>query len=133
MRHYIKSFLISVAAFYITYTLIPTINAGNDPKNIFIFIGGLWILSQIINPIFSLVLLPINILTLGLVSLIVNVALIFALLNFLPAFTISSYFFPGANVGGVILPAIFLEQIPTVILIAASITVLQKILHIIFE
>lgn len=133
MRHYIKSILISIAAFYITFSLIPAITTGSDPKNMLLFVGGLWFISQVINPIFSLVLLPVNILTFGLVSILLNVAFVFALLNFLPGFTISAYNFPGANVYGVILPSMAFNQIGTIILIAASLSVLQKILHIIFE
>lgn len=133
MRHYIKSFLITIASFYITVTAIPALAIGNDLKNVILFIGGLWIISQIIKPIFSLVLLPVNILTFGLVSLLINIAFVFALLNFLPGFSISAYHFPGATIQGVIFPPVSFNQIYTVLLIAASITLLQKILHIIFE
>ena len=133
MRHYIKSFLITIASFYITITAIPALALGHDIKNVILFIGGLWIISQIIKPIFSLVLLPVNILTFGLVSLLINIAFVFALLNFLPGFSISAYHFPGAIIQGVIFPPISFNQIYTILLIAASITILQKILHIIFE
>lgn len=133
MRHYLKSVLITAAAIYITYTFIPTVNLGADYKNI-LFLGlGLWLISQVINPIFSLVLLPVNILTFGLVSLLLNIAFIFALMNFLPGFSVSAYYFPGANIEGIILPPAAFNQIATIILIATAITLLQKILHIIFE
>lgn len=133
MRHYVKSILITIASIYITYLVVPTISLGTDPKNILLFAGGLWIISQIINPIFSLVLLPVNIITFGFVSLLLNVAFVFALLNFLPGFSVSAYNFPGANVQGVILPPMAFNQITTIILVAAIITLFQKILHIIFE
>lgn len=133
MRHYIKSVLITGASFYITKSLVPTINVGPDPKNYAMVLLGLWLISQVINPIFSLVLLPVNIITFGLVSFLLNVAFVFALMNFLPNFGVSAYNFPGANIEGIILPAIAFNEITTVILVAAVITVLQKILHIIFE
>lgn len=133
MRHYVKSILITIASIYITYLVVPTISLGTDPKNILLFAGGLWIISQVIGPIFSLVLLPVNIITFGLVSLLLNVAFVFALLNFLPGFSVSAYNFPGANIQGIILPPMAFNQITTIILVAAIITLLQKILHIIFE
>ena len=52
MRHIIKSFLITVAIVYIAYIIVPTIDFGPDPKNILLFLGGLWIIfvfSQIHN------------------------------------------------------------------------------------
>lgn len=133
MRHYLKSVLITVATFYIATTLIGTVNFGHDPKNILMFLGGLWIISQIVNPIFSLVLLPVNILTFGLISFLLNVAFVFALLTFLPGFSVFPYNFPGAVVQGVIFPPVPLNQIETVLVLAATITILHKILHIIFE
>lgn len=133
MRHYLKSFLITIAAFYVAYNFMGAINLGIDPKNIILVVGGLWIISQIINPVFSLVLLPVNLLTFGLIALVLNIAFFFALINFLPGFTITEYSFPGANLDGVILPPMAFNQVATIILVATSITFLQKLLHIIFE
>lgn len=133
MRHYLKSIILTISTAYIAYRLVPTIEIGPDPKNILILIASLWVISQLVNPLFSLVLLPINILTFGLVTLILNIALIFALLNFLPGFFIAAYDFPGANIDGVILPPFYFNQLTSVVLVAAIITIIQKILHIIFE
>ena len=133
MRHYLKSILITLASAYIAYRLVPTIDLGFDPRTPLLAVGGLWIISQLISPIFSLVLLPINLLTFGLVSLIINIAFIFALMNFLPGTAIGPYNFPGADIDGIILPAANLSQIATIIIVAAVITVVQKVLHIIFE
>lgn len=133
MRHYIKSALIAIAAIYTTFYFIPVVGTGGNPRNLALLIGGFWLITLIINPIFSIVFLPINILTFGLVSAILNVAFLFALMNFLPGFHITAYTFPGATINGIILPAIYLNQVATIITITISITILQKILHIIFE
>lgn len=133
MRHFIKALIISAVSFYIAYKLILTIKIGADPQNLLFIIGGLFIISQIINPIFSLILLPINLLTFGLVSFIVNIAFIFALLRFLPGFSMSAYDFPGANIEGFIIPPFAFGEIQTILLTALIITVSHKILHIIFE
>ena len=82
MRHYLKAIIISAASLYVAYTLVPTIKIGQDPKNILLLIGGVFIISQIINPIFSLVLLPINHLTFGLVMFILNIALFYLAMRF---------------------------------------------------
>jgi uncharacterized membrane protein YvlD (DUF360 family) len=133
MKHILKPIIIAAATAYIAYMLIPTINLGTDPKNILFFIGGLVVISQVVNPIFSIVLLPINLLTFGLVTFILNIAFVFALINFLPDFSISAYNFPGANLDGLILPQINLTEIATIVLVALIITIVQKTLHLIFE
>ncbi|MCR4324202.1 MAG: phage holin family protein [Candidatus Curtissbacteria bacterium] len=133
MRHILKSIIISSLAFYIAFTLVPTINIGQDPKNLPIVIGGFIITALIIRPIFSLVLIPINILTISFVSFGLNLALIFAYTRFLPGFSIGTYDFPGANFQGVIIPPVNLTLPLAILAVAAIITVIQKILHLIFE
>lgn len=133
MRHYLKQLIIAVIAFYAAYTLVPTINLGLDPQNILITIGGILLISLILHPIFAIILLPINLMTLGFVSLALNIALIFALIRFLSGFTVAPYDFPGANIQGFIIPAAKLTQMATILTIAVIITIVQKVLHIIFE
>lgn len=133
MRHYIKATIISAIAFYAAYSLIPTIRTGGDPKNILFIIGGLLIMSEAVHPIFSLILLPINHLTFGLASTVLNVALIYIFINFLPGFSIAAYNFPGGSINGFILPPTHLSVTASIIVVSAIITFVQKILHIIFE
>ncbi len=96
-------------------------------------IGAILVVSIIIRPIFSVVLLPINMLTLGSVSLILNSALMYALTIYLPGFAIKAFNFPGSNLYGFILPPYSFNQLATIILVGAIITLVQKILHIAFE
>lgn len=133
MRHYLKQLITASIAFYAAYTLIPTVDFGQDPRNLFFFIGGILLISLIVSPIFSVVLLPINLLTFGLVTFALNVILVFALIQFLPGFTIAAYDFPGANIGGVIIPPAKLTQVSTILAFALVVTVVQKILHTIFD
>lgn len=133
MRHYLKQLITAAIAFYIAYSLIPTINLGPDPKNIAVVIGGILLTTVAIHPIFSLVLFPINLLTFGLLSLALNIALIFAFTRFLPGFVVAAYNFPGADLQGFIIPPINMSQWQTLVAFALIITIIQKILHIIFE
>jgi len=133
MKHLLKSFVLVLATTYIAYRLIPTVDFGNDPQTIIFFLGGLWVITQIVNPIFSIILLPVNLITFGLVSFIFNTAFIFALINYLPNFTIAAYNSPAANVAGFIIPALNLTQLVTVIVFALIITLTYKFLHLIFE
>lgn len=133
MKHYLKLVIITAISFYVAYTLIPTINLGNDPQNILTVIGGLLLISLIINPLFSIILLPINLATHGLVSLLLNIALIFVLLRVLPGFNIAPYNFPGADIGGFVIPAVKLTQTAAIIAAATIITLVQRVFHIVFE
>ena len=133
MRYYLKIIVVTLIAFFTAYNLIPTINLGNNQNNIIIVIAGLLITSLVIRPIFALVLLPINLLTFGLISLILNCALLFAFTKYLAGFTIASYNFSGINFQGIIITPISFNQIETILIIALIITLTQKILMLIFE
>ena len=133
MKTILRSFIISLAAPYIVYLLIPAVSIGTDPKNPLIIAGAFLLASQVANPFFSIILLPINILTHGLVTLVVNIALIFAFLNFLPGFFIAPYHFPGLNIQGIIIPASNFNSFETLFIVAFAITLIKKVLGIIFE
>lgn len=134
MKHYLRIIVSTTVVFYATTMLMEgAIELGTDPKNILFVIGGLIIISQLINPIFSLILLPINHLTFGIFSYVLNVALFFILPHFLSGFSINAYDFPGADINGFILPAVALTQVSTVLVVSAAITIIQKFLHLIFE
>lgn len=133
MRHYLKALVIAAATLYIAKQVVPTIEIGPNIKNYALVVGAIFLIAQIINPIFSLVLLPINHFTFGLVMFVLNTALFFALINFLSGFSVGAFDFPGTSIDGVILPAVAFNQTTTVILVALTITLIQKFLHIIFE
>lgn len=133
MRHLLQTVIITIVAFYVAFTAIPTINVGSDPQNLLVIVGGLILISALIKPVFTIVLLPINLITFGLLSLILNFAFFFALTRFLPGFSIGDYNFPGANIDGFIIPATYLSRIIAIAAIAAIVTLIQKLLEIIFQ
>ncbi len=133
MRHYLKNLLITAISLYAVVQFIPTIHFGLDPKNILIIIAGLFIADEITHPIFSLVLIPQNILTHTALSIILNFAVLFGLTLFLPGFYISAYKFPGAYFQGFNLSPMVFTSIITILLIAAAMSFIDKILHWIFH
>lgn len=133
MKHYLRKLLIVFMSLYVAYSLVPTINLGNDPKNWLVVVISFFLVTVIIKPIFSLILIPINFLTIGLVSFLLNTATIFALTMFISGLSVSAYNFPGANLGGIILQPVALSQVATVFALGLLITVTQKVLHFIFE
>lgn len=133
MRHYLRKLIIVVISLYAAYSLVPTIKLGSDPQNLIVIFASFFLASVFIKPFFSLVLLPINFLTTNLVSLALNTAIIFVLLNFLPGTAIEAYNFPGANLSGIIIEPVSFNQIATIVVVALIITVVQKTLHLIFD
>lgn len=71
-------------------------------------LGGfvLTILFMIIKPILSIITLPLNIITLGLFSFVVNAIILYLLTILVSNISISSFVFEGLNFAGFIVPQI---------------------------
>ena len=82
--------LINAAAFYVTAYLIPGITISGWPALLVIAI--VWgILSVVIKPILLILTLPINILTLGLFTLVINALLILMTSSLVPGFKVDGF------------------------------------------
>jgi uncharacterized membrane protein YvlD (DUF360 family) len=133
MRRYLKTITISALSVYLAFTLIPTVSFGTNPQNIPIIFGGFLLISILIRPIFLILFLPFNIVTSSLSYLILNFAFLFALTKFLPDFSIDAYSFAGFAAQGYLVPAFNLNSLETIAALAVIITLIQKLLEIIFK
>lgn len=133
MRTYLKKLIIAGIAFYVAYSLVPVLSLGNDYKNVLIVIGSLFLASFLAKNIFNLILIPANIITVQLVTLLMNFAVLFGFVYFLQGFKISPYDFGGFNFQGIIIQPFNFNLITTILLVAFVITLTQKVLHFIFD
>lgn len=133
MKHYLKKIVITFISLYSSAILIPAVNFGNDYKNFLLASAALMLSNIFLKPLFSLILIPVNLLTLGGISILLNLAVVFVLIYFLPQFTISPFDFTGLTFEGFVVPGRSFSYIQTVFLFTALITIHQKILHWIFE
>lgn len=82
--------LINVLAFYITSYLIPgVVISGWQALFVIAVVWG--ILTAIIKPILIILTLPINILTLGLFTFVINAVLLLITSNLVPGFRIDGF------------------------------------------
>ena len=86
----LKKLLINALAFYVTAYLIPGIVISG--WSTLLVVAVVWgILTTIIKPIFIFLTLPINIVTLGLFTLVINAALLLFVDNIVPGFAIDGF------------------------------------------
>jgi putative membrane protein len=83
-------------------------------------LGGLalTILFFVLKPILSLLTLPLNIITLGMFSFVVNVIIFYLLTVFVTSITISAFTFPGLSFAGFVVPNIYLNTLFAFVLIS---------------
>lgn len=82
--------IVNAIAFYVTAYLVPGMKI--DGWEALVVISVVWgIMAMLVRPILILLTLPINILTLGLFTFVINALLIMAMAKFVPGFEVSGF------------------------------------------
>lgn len=109
MKHILRYYLINLVALYFTTQIIKgVVYEGGYPT---LALAGLIFtgINLVLVPLLKILLLPLNLLTLGMFSWITNVVALYALTTILPSFKLIPYDFPGASINGFIIPAAYLS------------------------
>jgi putative membrane protein len=133
MKHLIRVFLFNVFALWLTSQIVPGIAITGGWQTI-LFAGFiLCLLMLIVAPILKILFIPINILTFGLLSWLVNVMVIYLLTLFVPEITVNPWVFSGASWAGFVIPRIEIGYFLSLVLTSFSIAVITDILHYVSE
>ena len=91
------------------------------------------LLMLIVVPILRILFIPINILTFGLLSWLINVIIIYLLTVFVPEIEVRSWLFPGASWAGFVIPRIHLSYFLALVVTSFFISTITDILHYVSE
>lgn len=94
-----------MVAIWVTNQLLPGFYYSGGFRTLLLGAVGLMFINLAIIPLLKIMFLPLNLLTLGLFTWVVNVIGLYLLTSLIPAYKILPYNFPGATLGGVIIPA----------------------------
>ena len=86
-------------------------------------------INLILVPILKLLLLPLNLLTLGLFAWVANVVALYVLVRLVPAVHISSFYFSGYIIGGFVIPPYEVTTFITAIICSLIIGVFTHLAH----
>ncbi len=77
-----------------------------------LFVAGsaFFLLNTIGKPFLKILWLPINIITLGLFSWVLNIIVVLIVLALVPGFSLNPFHFPAIEIGKILIPAIKLTQ-----------------------
>jgi putative membrane protein len=106
MKFLLRHFAIYTFSLYLLQFIISgmVINGGLAT----LFIGGALLTAMflVLKPIMNLLSFPLNIITLGFVSTITNILILYLLTVFIPSISILPFTFQGAQIAGFIIPRI---------------------------
>jgi len=108
-----KSILRNTLINALTLFLIAQIVSGVHINGGFVtyLFGGfaLSLLFLILKPILNIISIPLNIVTLGMFSVLTNVIIFYLLTVFVPGVAISEFTYPGTSYAGFIIPKMFIN------------------------
>lgn len=133
MKHLIRVFLFNVFALWLTSQLVPALVTPGGWQ-IILFSGFiLSILMLIVAPLLKILFIPINILTFGLLSWLVDVIVIYLLTVFVPEIRITSWAFGGASWQGFTIPPIHFNYFWALVITSLFISTITDLLHYVSE
>jgi len=133
MKYFIKTWVFYVFALWLTKELFPAFIISGSWTTVFLSGLILSILMLIVKPILKILFIPINILTFGLLSWVVNVVVIYLLTIVAPNVSVSAWYFPGISWQGFTIPGTQLSYILCLVITAVGVTSITNFLENITE
>lgn len=118
MKKFLRSVVFHVFALWLTSTLIPSLSISGNAWGMLSAGFMLTVMMVLLKPLVSLIFLPINLLTLGLLSWLVNVVVLYLWTVFVPNVLLTPWVFPGMNAGGFTVPSAPLSMPWTLVVVA---------------
>ena len=133
MKHLIRVFLFNVFALWLTSQWIPGLVAPGGWQTILFAGFTLSLLMLIVVPILKILFIPINILTFGLLSWLINVIVIYLLTVFVPEIQVKPWIFAGATWAGFVITPIHFSYFMALVATSLCVTAITEILHYVSE
>ena len=129
MKRVLRYYLINLVALWLTTELVKGLSYTGGVKTLFAGAAIFAAINIILVPLLRILLLPLNLLTLGAFAWITNVLALYALTSVVPGFHLLPYSFPGFSYDGFTIPAAFLSSLWVAILASFVISIVTHLLH----
>lgn len=129
MKYLLRLFLFNVFALWLTSELIPGVIVHGEWYLLLLAGAVLSVLMLIVKPMLKILFIPINLITFGLLSWVINVIVIYLLTFVLPEIEIQPWTFPGLTWSGFVIPPVHFNYVLTLIIVSVTITLFSNVLH----
>lgn len=117
MRFLLRPLLLYIIALAFMQRILPFLHLSGE-NTLILAALALFMLNVVLKPFIKIILLPINMITLGLFSWLVHVVVIFLASLVVPGFRLTEASFPAIRVGLYLIPPIHLSIIWTYLIFA---------------
>lgn len=129
MKKLLRFYLINLVSLWITTQVIKGLVFTGGIQSLLLGALAFALINMILVPLLKILLLPLNLMTLGLFSWITNVVALYVLTTLVPSFRLIPYNFPGFSTNGFIIPSVNLSPLWVAVLASFLIGVITNFLH----
>ncbi|MBU1127385.1 MAG: phage holin family protein [Patescibacteria group bacterium] len=133
MKKILKIFVVSLISITIVSQIVEGVNISGGYKGYAVTAFALTLAFFIIKPLIKLLILPINLITLGAFRWITNVATLYIVTLVVPYFEIVSFYFAGYNYQGFIIPSFSISQLVSLIIASLLISIVSTFFFWLFK
>lgn len=132
IKKLLGSFLINIFSLYACAQFIQGFHLPDKSQSLLLVVGAFTIIHLFLRPLLDIFIKALNFLTLGLIGLVLDALILYALTVYFPQLSITSWNFPGLNLGSLVLAARPLNMIETTVACAFFINTVRSFLLWIF-
>ena len=133
MKSLIRTLILNTAVIFFAAWVLPGLSYSSNFQVLILAAVALGLVNMIVRPIVKLVTLPINLLTLGIFSWVINVLMLYLVTSLIPGFGVSAFNFEGLVYEGLSLSAAEVGLLSSYILSSFIISLLTSILGWLFD
>lgn len=100
MKKILRYYLINLGALWVTTQILPALSITQGLRGLLIAGFAFMLTNILLVPLLKIILLPLNLLTLGIFAWLSNVLALYFLVSMVPSFKIEPYYFPGIDLSG---------------------------------
>lgn len=106
MRSILRNVLLNFLSLFIIARITAGINYRDNLLTLFWAAILLFLLNLIVKPVLNLLLMPINLITMGAFRWVINVIVLLLVTLLVPGFSIVKFTFPGLALSGFVIPSL---------------------------
>ncbi len=129
MKTLLRYFLINLTSLWLTTELIRGLTFNGGIRALFIGAVIFTVINFLLVPLLKILLLPLNLLTLGFFAWLTNVLALYALTTIYPAFKLVPYHYPGFEYSGFTIPSVDLSTLLVAVVASFLIGFFTHVLH----
>jgi putative membrane protein len=128
MKRTLRSIFINAASIWAVSFLVTGIILEKGLETLLVTAFALGLINLLVKPVINILLLPINLVTLGTFRWVVNVAALYVVTVIVPDFKIVPFEFVGFSYQGIVIPAVSFNLILSFIVITFLISLVSSFL-----